>query len=245
VTPIRLGVNLDHVATVRQVRRGDRPDPVDAAAEAEASGADSIVCHLREDRRHIQDRDVLELRRKVRTALNLEMGLAPEIVEIALRVRPDQVTLVPERRQELTTEGGLDVRDQLEKVRRANARFEERGIEVSLFIDPDPGQVEASARTGARIVEFHTGEYAGASGPAARRRELARIGTAVRAARGLGLVVAAGHGLDYGNVRAVAAIAGIEELNIGYSIISRALFEGLGRAVREMKRRMNAARRRN
>jgi pyridoxine 5-phosphate synthase len=243
VTPIRLGVNLDHVATIRQVRRGDRPDPVDAAREAEAAGADSIVCHLREDRRHIQDRDVRELRRKVRTALNLEMGLAPEIVEIALRVRPDQVTLVPERRRELTTEGGLDVRDQIGKVRRAAARFEGRGIEVSLFIDPDLRQVEAAAKTGARIVEFHTGEYAGATGPAARRRELDRLAAAARAARGAGLVVAAGHGLDYGNVRAAAAIPEIEELNIGYSIVSRALFEGLGRAVRGMKRLMNAARR--
>ncbi len=240
--PIRLGVNLDHVATVRQVRRGERPDPVDAAREVEAAGADSIVCHLREDRRHIQDRDVRELRRKVRTALNLEMGLAPEIVEIALKVRPDQVTLVPEKRRELTTEGGLDALEHLGKIRRAAARFEERGIEVSLFIDPDLRQVEAAAKTGARIVEFHTGEYANA--PKGRlRRELGKLVAAARAARRAGLVVAAGHGLDYGNVAAVAAIPEVEELNIGYSIVSRALFAGLARAVREMKRRMNAARR--
>jgi len=243
VKPIRLGVNLDHVATVRQVRRGDRPDPVEAAREAEAAGADSIVCHLREDRRHIQDRDVRELRRKVRTALNLEMGLAPEIVEIVLRIRPDQVTLVPERRQELTTEGGLDVRGQLEKVRRAAARFADRGIGVSLFIDPDLRQVAAAWRSGAPIVEFHTGEYAFASGRAARRWELGKLVAAARAARRAGLTVAAGHGLDYDNVEPVAAVPEIEELNIGYSIVSRALFTGLGRAVREMKRRMNAARR--
>jgi len=243
VKPIRLGVNLDHVATVRQVRRGDRPDPVEAARAVEAAGADSIVCHLREDRRHIQDRDVRELRRKVRTALNLEMGLAPEIVEIALRVRPDQVTLVPERRQELTTEGGLDALKHLGKIRRAVERFEDREVEVSLFIDPDLRQVAAAWRSGARIVEFHTGEYANAPDVRRRRWELGKLVAAARAARRAGLAVAAGHGLDYGNVAPVAAIPEIEELNIGYSIVSRALFTGLGPAVREMKRRMNAARR--
>ncbi len=240
---IRLGVNLDHVATVRQARRGEKPDPVDASREAEKAGADSIVCHLREDRRHIQDRDLRELRRKVRTVLNLEMGLAPEIVEIALEARPDQVTLVPERRQELTTEGGLDVRGQLEHIRKAVARFEERKIGVSLFIDPDLRQVAASWRSGARIVEIHTGAYAEAPDRDRRRWELGKIVAAARAGRRAGLSVAAGHGLDYDNVRAVAAIPEIEELNIGYSIVSRALFAGLARAVREMKRRMNAARR--
>ncbi len=244
MNPIRLGVNVDHVATVRQARRGELPDPVAAALAAEEAGADSIVCHLREDRRHIQERDVRGIRRKARTFLNLEMGLAPEIVEIALDVRPRQVTLVPERRLELTTEGGLDVRGGLARIRRAARRFAERGIEVSLFIDPDLPQVEAARESGAPIVELHTGEYANARGAAARRGELARIAAAARAARKAGFKVAAGHGLDYENVSAVAAIPEIEELNIGHSIVSRALFTGIGRAVREMKRLMDAARRR-
>jgi pyridoxine 5-phosphate synthase len=240
--PIRLGVNVDHVATVRQARRGETPDPVAAALAAEKAGADSIVCHLREDRRHIQDRDVEALRRRLKTHLNLEMGLAASIVEIALAVRPKQVTLVPERRQELTTEGGLDVRGQLETVRRAVDRFEARGVEVSLFIDPDLRQVAASRRTGATIVEFHTGAYAQAAGKA-RTWELRKLVAASRAARRSGLEAAAGHGLDYDNVRPVAAVPEIGELNIGFSIVSRALFEGLATAVRDMKRRMDAARR--
>jgi len=242
VSPLRLGVNVDHVATLRQARGGRRPDPVEAALEAERSGADSIVCHLREDRRHIQDRDVYELRRRLRIPLNLEMALAPEIVRIALRIRPDQVTLVPERRAELTTEGGLDVRAGEARIGRAVEQFRRRGIAVSLFINPDPLQVEAAARTEASLVELHTGEYAEA--PRGRRwRELARIARAARAARRAGLAVAAGHGLDYDNVSAVAALPEVEELNIGHSIIGRALWTGLGRAVREMKRLMNAARR--
>lgn len=237
--PIRLGVNVDHVATVRQARRGRLPDPVEAALACEGAGADSIVCHLREDRRHIQDRDVEELRRKATTRLNLEMGLAPDIVAAALRIKPDEVTLVPEKRQELTTEGGLDVRGQLRKVRDAVARFGDRGIEVSLFIDPDPAQVEASRESGASVVEFHTGRYAEARDP---RPELRKLVAAARAARQAGLAVAAGHGLDYRNVRPVARVPEIEELNIGFSIVSRALFEGLPAAVREMKRLMKAAR---
>lgn len=242
MSPLRLGVNVDHVATLRQARGGRRPDPVEAALEAERSGADSIVCHLREDRRHIQDRDVYELRRRLRIPLNLEMALAPEIVRIALRIRPDQVTLVPERRAELTTEGGLDVRAGEARIGRAVEQFRRRGIAVSLFINPDPLQVEAAARTEASLVELHTGEYAEA--PRGRRwRELARIARAARAARRAGLAVAAGHGLDYDNVSAVAALPEVEELNIGHSIIGRALWTGLGRAVREMKRLMNAARR--
>ncbi len=243
MNPIRLGVNIDHAATVRQARRGPSPDPVEAARAAEKGGADSIVAHLREDRRHIQDRDIVRLRRELRVRFNMEMSLAPEIVGIALKIRPDQVTLVPEKRLELTTEGGLDVRGQLARVRRAVEKFEERGIEVSLFIDPDPRQIAAAARTGAPIVELHTGAYAEASG-GRRKRELLKIAVAAREAGRLGLAVAAGHGLDYENTPAVAAIPGIEELNTGHAIVSRALFTGLERAVRQMKDLMDEARRR-
>ncbi len=241
MNPIRLGLNVDHVATVRQARRGEGPDPVEAALLCEKAGADSIVCHLREDRRHIQDRDVAALRRRIRTRLNLEMGLAPDIVAAALQIRPHRVTLVPEKREELTTEGGLDVVRQVEKVRRAVSQFEERGIEVSLFIDPDLRQVSAARRTGAMTVEIHTGAFANSPN---RRWELPKIVAAARAARRDGLVVAAGHGLDYENVAAVAAVPEIEELNIGHSIVSHALFAGLEKAVRRMKRLMQAARRR-
>lgn len=240
--PLRLGVNVDHVATVRQARRGRIPDPVEAARVAEEAGADSIVCHLREDRRHIQDDDVARLRRAVRTRLNLEMSLAPDVVAAALKIRPAQVTLVPERRRELTTEGGLDVAAACERVRRAVERFQARGIEVSLFIDPDPRQVAAVLRAGAPVVELHTGGYAHAAG-SARRRELARLREAARQARLAGLVVAAGHGLDLENVGPVARLPEIEELNIGFSIIARAIFVGLPQAVREMKEAMRAARR--
>jgi pyridoxine 5-phosphate synthase len=239
VTPIRLGVNVDHVATVRQARRGVEPDPVELALVCEQAGADSIVAHLREDRRHIQDHDVARLQKRLKTHLNLEMGLSADIVAIALRVRPKHVTLVPEKREELTTEGGLDVAGQLEKVRRAVRKFHARGIEVSLFIDPDPGQVAAAHRSGAKIVEFHTGSYAHAS---RKGSELRHLVAASRAARRDGMVVAAGHGLTVANVRAVAAIPEIEELNIGYSIVSRALTIGMARAVREMKETMSAAR---
>jgi len=239
VTPIRLGVNVDHVATVRQARRGSEPDPVELALVCELAGADSIVAHLREDRRHIQDHDVARLQKRLKTHLNLEMGLSSDIVSVALRVRPRQVTLVPEKREELTTEGGLDVAGQFEKVRRAVEKFHARNIEVSLFIDPAPGQVAASHRTGATIVEFHTGSYAHA---ARKSRELRHLIAASRAARRHGLIVAAGHGLTVSNVRAVAAIPEIEELNIGYSIVSRALTIGMAKAVREMKETMNAAR---
>jgi pyridoxine 5-phosphate synthase len=238
--PIRLGVNVDHVATVRQQRRGLSPDPVQAALLAELAGADSIVCHLREDRRHIQDRDVVALRRHVRTRLNLEMGLAPGIVRAALKVRPDRVTLVPERRQELTTEGGLDVASQIPRIARAVERFRRKKIVVSLFVDPDLRQLEAARRAGAAGVEIHTGRYANARSRAA---ELRKVAEAARVARLLALEVAAGHGLDYENASAVAAIPEIEELNIGFSIVSRALFEGLERAVKRMKDVIDAARR--
>lgn len=239
MTPIRLGVNVDHVATVRQARRGEQPDPVELALLAEDAGADSIVAHLREDRRHIQDHDVARLRKRLKTFLNLEMGLAPDVVAEAIRVGPRQVTLVPERRQELTTEGGLDVAGQFEKVRRAVRRFHDRGIAVSLFIDPDLKQVAASHRSGARIIEIHTGSYANA---ARKGPELRHIVAASRAARREGMAVAAGHGLTVANVRAVAAIPEIEELNIGHSIVGRALSVGMARAVREMKEAMRAAR---
>ena len=239
--PIRLGVNVDHVATLRQQRRGAEPDPVAAALRCEKAGAGAIVCHLREDRRHIQDADVVALRRKVKTWLNLEMGLAPDVVRAALRIRPRQVTLVPEKRRELTTEGGLDVRRQAGKIRLAVRRFQSRGIEVSLFVDPDLRQIAAAARSGATIVELHTGPYANASGRR-RSRELDKLVAASRAASEAGLVVAAGHGLDEKNVTPVAAIPEIEELNIGFSIVSRALFDGLRTAVRRMKGLMNAAR---
>lgn len=238
--PIRLGVNVDHIATVRQARRGERPDPVEAALEAEKGGADSIVCHLREDRRHIQDHDVFRLRKRMKTRLNLEMGLAPDIIEVALEAHPDQVTLVPERRQELTTEGGLDIRGQIEKIRQAVTRFGERGIEVSLFVDPDLRQISACKQTGASIVEIHTGAYANALS----KFETQKIVAAARSARRNGFQVAAGHGLDIDNVRAVASIPEIEELNIGHSIISLALLTGLRTAVRRMKEAMDGARRR-
>ena len=237
--PIRLGVNIDHVATVRQARLGVEPDPVELALISEQGGANSIVVHLREDRRHIQDHDVARLRKRLKVPLNLEMGVSAEIISIALRVGPDQVTFVPERRQELTTEGGLDVAGQFEKIQKAVKRFQAHKIDVSLFIDPAPGQVAAAHRTGATIVEFHTGSYAHASrkGP-----ELRHLVVASKAARREGMIVAAGHGLTMGNVRAVAAIPEIEELNIGHSIVSRALTVGMARAVREMKETMNAAR---
>ena len=240
MTPIRLGVNIDHVATVRQVRLGLQPDPVDLALLCEQGGADSIVAHLREDRRHIQDHDVARLRKRLKIPLNLEMGISADIISVALRVGPEQVTLVPEKRQELTTEGGLDVAGQFEKVQKTVRRFQAQKIEVSLFIDPTPGQVAAAHRSGARIVEFHTGSYAHA---AKKSKELRHLVAASRAARREGMIVAAGHGLTLGNVRAVAAIAEIEELNIGHSIVSRALSVGMLKAVREMKEMMNAARR--
>ncbi len=223
---------------MRQARRGRLPDPVEAARICEQAGAQSIVCHLREDRRHIQDHDVERLRRAVTTRLNLEMSIAGEIVERALAVKPDQVTLVPERRQELTTEGGLDVVRLSKRLRPIIRAFHARGIEVSLFIDPVPAQLEAAREVGAAVIELHTGRYADAAGPRAQARELDTLRRAVAGGRALGLAVAAGHGLDYENVSRVAAIPEIEELNIGFAIVSRALFVGLEAAVREMAKRM-------
>jgi pyridoxine 5-phosphate synthase len=240
--PARLGVNVDHVATLRQVRRAAYPDPVAAAVMAELAGADQITIHLREDRRHIQDRDLQVLRRTVTTRLNLEMAVAQEQLRIAYEVRPDVATLVPERREELTTEGGLDVVGGREAVRKAVRTLRDAEIEVSLFIDPDLDQVKAAHRAEAQTVELHTGRFCDARLAADRRRELARLVDASKAAAKLGLSVAAGHGLNYQNVLPVAAIAEIEELNIGHAIVSHALLVGMERAVREMKALLRQAR---
>ena len=232
---VRLGVNIDHVATLRQARRTYEPSPVTAAALAEMAGADGITCHLREDRRHIQDEDLRLLRQTVTTSLNLEMALAEEIIAIALAIKPDQVTLVPERREEVTTEGGLAVTEQIGRIKSAVERMRGAGVLVSIFIDPVEHEIEAASECGADAVELHTGVYANARGRAAQG-ELARLVEGSRSANKAGLKVFAGHGLTYHNVVPVAAIPEIEELNIGHSIVSRAVFAGLGEAVREMKR---------
>jgi len=239
---IGLGVNVDHVATVRQARRARHPDPVHAALIAEQAGADSITMHLREDRRHIIDSDPAALLQRMQTRLNLEMANTPEMIAIARRLKPSDCCLVPEHRAELTTEGGLEVAGNLEVVRDAVSRLQESGIRVSLFIDPDERQVEAARAAGAPVVELHTGAYAGADG-ASQARELARLQRAAQQASTLGLAVHAGHGLDYFNVQPVAAISQMVELNIGHAIVARALFTGMAQAVREMKSLMLAARR--
>ncbi len=236
---LKLGVNIDHVATLREARYRGRPsgepDPVEAARVCEAAGAQGITCHLREDRRHIVDRDVWRLRETVRTRLNLEMANTPEIVDIALRVRPDIVCLVPERRQEVTTEGGLEVAAQVAALTETRRRLNDAGIAVSLFIAPDPVQVEAAARVGSQFVELHTGRFAEHfAEPAARQQELERLAAAARQAHALGLRVNAGHGLNYLNLPALWVVPHLVELNIGHSIVSRAVFTGLDRAVREM-----------
>ncbi|HMM44752.1 MAG TPA: pyridoxine 5'-phosphate synthase [Candidatus Macondimonas sp.] len=238
-----LGVNIDHVATLRQARRTAYPDPLQAALIAEQAGADSITVHLREDRRHIQDRDVRLLRELVQTRLNLEMAVTGEMVALALALAPQACCLVPERREELTTEGGLDVRSREADIAEVCRRLEMAGIEVALFIDPDPEQIAASLRTGATAVELHTGGYAGATSPAERARELARLAAAADLAAQEGLKVHAGHGLNYHNVGPVAALTPIVELNIGHAIVARAVLTGLTGAVREMKRLMVEARR--
>ena len=236
-----LGVNVDHVATIRQSRLGTSPDPVAAAAIAEMAGASQITIHLREDRRHIQERDLRIMRQTVQTELNLEMAASPDIVKIALEVLPDTVTLVPERRQELTTEGGLDVVGQQDALKKVVADLTGAGIRVSMFIAPDIDQIKASHRIGAPRIELHTGRYADAKTKAERAAELGRILDGAKLARKLGMTVAAGHGLDYDNVQSIAAIDEIDELNIGHSIISRAIFVGLDRAVRDMKDLMEKA----
>jgi pyridoxine 5-phosphate synthase len=240
--PALLGVNVDHVATLRQSRRTQYPDPVAAAVLAELAGADQITIHLREDRRHIQERDLQIMRKTVTTRLNLEMAATQEMVKIAYEVKPDVVTLVPERREELTTEGGLDVVGGRETIRRVVKTLRDADIEVSLFIDPDLDQVKAAHRAEAEVVEFHTGRYCDARLAADRRRELSRVVDACKAASKLGLKLAAGHGLNYQNVLPVAAIPEIEELNIGHSIVARAVLVGFERAVREMKDLLREAR---
>src|SRR5688572_1906539 len=236
-----LGVNIDHVATIRQARGGRSPDPLHAALVAEQWGADSITMHLREDRRHVQDRDVRAMRTALQTHMNLEIAATPEMIAIALDVLPADVCLVPEKRTEVTTEGGLDVTAQAGVIADACRRLAAGGIRVSVFIDPDAEQVEAAARAGAPVVELHTGAYAEARG-ADRARELARIADSARRAAAAGLVVNAGHGLDYHNVQPVAAIPELVELNIGHAIVSRAVMGGIGPAVAEMKRLMVGSR---
>jgi pyridoxine 5-phosphate synthase len=235
---IRLGVNIDHVATLRQARRAHEPDPVAAAVLATLGGADGITIHLREDRRHIQDRDVFRLRETVTTRLNLEMAAYDEIVQIALKVKPDEATLVPEKRQELTTEGGLDVVANVASVSAAIDQLKAAGIHVSLFIDPEPAQVDAAHRLKADAIEFQTASYSEARGEAAISRELEKLRAASAQAVTLGLHVHMGHGLNYWNVQPVVRIPGVEELNIGHSIVSRAVLVGMERAVREMKQVM-------
>ncbi|HEX2668686.1 MAG TPA: pyridoxine 5'-phosphate synthase [Gammaproteobacteria bacterium] len=238
---IALGVNIDHVATVRQARGTAYPDPVEAAALAEGAGADSITVHLREDRRHIQERDVVLLKQTVKTRLNLEMAVEEEMLALAERVLPPDCCLVPERRQELTTEGGLDVRGQLARLKQACIRLKAAGIRVAPFIDPDRDQIDACAEAGAPVVELHTGAYAEAQG-ARQAEELHRLVEAARHAARIGIEVHAGHGLHYHNVKPVAAIPEIVELNIGHSIIARAVMAGLPAAVKEMKDLLREAR---
>lgn len=240
---ILLGVNIDHVATLRQARGTRYPDPIQAAIVAEQSGADSITLHLREDRRHIQERDVEMFTGILETRMNLEMAVTEEMLAFAGKILPEDCCLVPERREELTTEGGLDVAGQLPKIRDACQRLAAQGIRVSLFIDADPRQIEAAAACGAPVIEIHTGHYADLHGAAAVAQELQRIADAARLGHGAGLQVNAGHGLHYHNVQAIARIAEIRELNIGHAIVARALFSGMAEAVAEMKRLMVEARR--
>jgi pyridoxine 5-phosphate synthase len=238
---IALGVNIDHVATLRQARRGRFPDPVHAALAAEAAGADSITLHLREDRRHIQDHDVRALRPLLQTHMNLELAVTEEMLAIALEIRPADCCLVPERRLEITTEGGLDVLAQESRVRAAVTALRAAAVRVALFIDPQPRQIEAAGRSGAQVIELHTGAYAEARG-AQQTAELERLRAGARLGARLGLVVHAGHGLNYQNVQPVAALSQVVELNIGHALIGHALHVGLPAAVREMKALMTAAR---
>jgi pyridoxine 5-phosphate synthase len=232
---MKLGVNIDHIASVRELRKGDFPDPVEAALICERSGCDSVVAHLREDRRHIREQDLIRLKRTLKGKLNLEMSINPDIVDFCLSLRPDQATFVPEKREELTTEGGLDVHGNLSRVRRAADRLARKGSAVSLFIDPDPKQIDATLKAGVSRIELHTGEYASAKTKTQMIKQFAILAEATEYARCRRMHVYAGHGLDYANVKPIRAITGIEELNIGYSIVCRALFIGVGAAVREMK----------
>jgi len=231
-----LGVNIDHVATVRQARRTTEPDPVWAATLAQLAGADGITLHLREDRRHIQDRDLRVLRETVTVKLNLELAANPDVVAIACQTRPDQVTLVPEKREEVTTEGGLDLLSDRSRIAEAIARLRGAGIVVSLFLDPDRRQIDAATSLKADAVELHTGQYALAIGEELQRAEVAKLTEAAKQVRSLGLTLHAGHGLTYRNVQPIATIEGMSELNIGHSIVARAIMVGFEQAVREMKR---------
>lgn len=239
---ILLGVNIDHVATLRQARGTRYPDPVQAAIEAEQAGADAVTLHLREDRRHIQERDVVMLKDILQTRMNLEMAVTDEMLAFAERIQPQECCLVPERREELTTEGGLDVAGQEARVRAACERLADAGVRVSLFIDADFRQVDAAVRCGAPVIEIHTGHYAAVANAQGQQRELEKLVAAVEHGTASELYVNAGHGLHYHNVAAVAAIPAVRELNIGHAIIARALFTGFAEAVREMKRLMRAAR---
>ena len=239
---MRLGVNIDHVATLREARKISEPDPVQIVGLVEMAGADGIVCHLREDRRHLQDRDLDLLRKVVKTHLNLEMAATDEMVEIACQTGPDMVTLVPEKREEVTTEGGLDVTKFRENIQEKTNRLKQSGIVVSLFIDPDLEQIKAARNLGADFVELHTGEYANAGTEQLMQEELEKIRSMSVAARKLGLRVSAGHGLNHFNVSQIASILEIEELNIGHSLIGRALFVGISESVRTMKELINQAR---
>ncbi|MGB5309758.1 MAG: pyridoxine 5'-phosphate synthase [Arenicellales bacterium] len=241
MSALKLGVNIDHVASLRQARGTIYPDPVQAAFIAEQSGADIITLHLREDRRHIQDRDVAIMRQTIQTRMNLEMAVTDEMVDIACRTLPDEVCLVPEKREELTTEGGLDVAGNLTRISASVSRLLEAGILVSMFIDPDPDQLDASIKVGASCVELHTGHFADAESEESSDREFELIREAVVYGKKRGLKVNAGHGLHYHNVERIASIAGVSDLNIGHSIIARAMFVGIAEAVREMKALMDRA----
>jgi len=240
--PIFLGVNIDHVATLRQARHTRYPDPVEAVFAAERGGADGITVHLREDRRHIQERDIDIIQEVLLTRLNLEMAVTEAMISYAEKKRPEHCCLVPERREELTTEGGLDVVGKEKQVRDACERLKQAGCQVSLFIDPDPQQIEASLRCGAEAIEIHTGRYADVKTERDREQEFHRIEQAVKLAQSASMIVNAGHGLNYQNVQAIARIPQIHELNIGHGIIARAIFDGLEQAVREMRRLMIEAR---
>ncbi|MGR5248636.1 pyridoxine 5'-phosphate synthase [Vibrio aestuarianus] len=242
MSAIYLGVNIDHIATLRNTRGTKYPDPVHAAEIAERAGADGITIHLREDRRHIKDRDVRILRETLQTRMNFEMAVTDEMVDIALKTQPEFVCLVPEKREELTTEGGLDVLGQLEKVKAATEKLTEAGIKVSLFIDADREQIDAAKACGAPFIELHTGHYADAETETDQQDELKKIAAAASYASDLGITVNAGHGLTYHNVAAIAALPEIYELNIGHSIIGRAVFDGLDKAVADMRAIMQAAR---
>ena len=230
-----LGVNIDHVATIREARKIDYPDPVEAALICQRSGADSIVCHLREDRRHIQDKDLYKLRKVIKVKLNLEMAMSKEIIDIALDVGPDQITLVPEKRSELTTEGGLDVMQQQSGIMKVIKTMKGSGIKVSLFIDPEKDQIKASRDAGSELIELHTGSYANVKSKSKVKKEYELLKNAAEYAKKIGLKVFAGHGLHYRNTKVLTRIKEIEEYNIGHSIIARSVFIGLGSAVREMK----------